>query len=209
MWKSGSLRMACRECATWRGNVRVAVNVSPVQFQQSNFFETVSDVLHETGLPPDRLDLEITESVLITDIAHVEPTLKFLRQMGIRIALDDFGSGFCGLHYLRRFMIDKIKVDKSIIDEAMNSEKAANILRGVAKIAAEIGSTVIVEGVDTFEKADFIQRENCADELQGFLYSRYLRHPIHYLKELFFVQRPKGLDGRLSEEYLRSFLSKG
>lgn len=167
-----ALRQACRECVSWHSDIRVAVNVSPVQFLQGNFLDVVSIALAESGLAPDRLELEITESVLIADTSHVEPILMRLRQMGVRIALDDFGSGFCGLNYLRRFMIDKIKVDKSIVSEAASSEKAANILRGVAKIAAEIGMTVTIEGVDTIEKADLINREKCADELQGFLYSR-------------------------------------
>jgi EAL domain-containing protein (putative c-di-GMP-specific phosphodiesterase class I) len=143
-----------------------------VQFQRSDFAETVAGALLKAGLAPGRLELEITESVLIKDIALVEPTLRRLRQAGVRVALDDFGSGYSGLNYLRRFMIDKIKVDKSIIAEAMIDEKAANILRGVAKIAAESGLTVTTEGVDTFEKADFIQREQCADEMQGFLFGQ-------------------------------------
>jgi predicted signal transduction protein with EAL and GGDEF domain len=124
------------------------------------------------GLSPHRLDLEITESVLISDTTFIDPILSELRGMGIRIALDDFGSGYCGLHYLRQFTIDKIKVDKTIIDEACTSEKTLNILRGVSKIASEIGMTVTVEGVDNQEKAELLNREKCADELQGFFFSR-------------------------------------
>ena len=169
-----ALRQACAECVKWKGRTRVAVNVSPIQFRQADLVDSVAAALAESGLEPSRLELEITESVLITDTAVVEPVLKRLRGMGIRIALDDFGSGFAGLNYLRRFMIDKIKVDKSIIDEAMTGERAANILRGVAKIAAESGLTVTVEGVDSFEKSDFVQREQCADEMQGFLFGRPL-----------------------------------
>lgn len=167
-----ALLQACRECTKWPADIRIAVNVSPLQFLHDNFLEVVSSAISETGIAANRLELEITESALIADTSHVEPALLRLRQMGVRIALDDFGSGFCGLNYLRRFMIDKIKVDKSIIDDAVTSEKAANILRGVSKIAAESGMTVTIEGVDSHEKADLIQRENCADELQGFLYSR-------------------------------------
>ncbi len=98
--------------------------------------------------------------------------------MGVRVVLDDFGSGYCGLNYLRHFTIDKIKVDKSIIDDACTSEKALNILRGVSNIAAEIGMTVTVEGVDTQEKATLLHRENFADEVQGFLYSRPVRAAV-------------------------------
>jgi diguanylate cyclase (GGDEF)-like protein len=169
-----ALREACREAAGWSPAVRISVNVSPAQFQHGNFVEIVEAILSETGLAPDRLELEITETMLISDTNFFAPALTRLRQMGVRIALDDFGSGFCGLNYLRRFKIDKIKVDKSIIDEAVVDERAANILRGVSKIAGEIGMIVTIEGVDSLEKADLIRRENCADELQGFFFSRPL-----------------------------------
>jgi diguanylate cyclase (GGDEF)-like protein len=167
-----ALEQACLECHNWPEDVRVAVNVSPVQFFRSDLLATIKRILTKTGLSPHRLDLEITESVLISDTTFIDPILSELRGMGIRIALDDFGSGYCGLHYLRQFTIDKIKVDKTIIDEACTSEKALNILRGVSKIASEIGMTVTVEGVDNQEKAELLNREKCADELQGFFFSR-------------------------------------
>jgi EAL domain-containing protein (putative c-di-GMP-specific phosphodiesterase class I) len=132
----------------------------------------IRQTLADTKLTPDRLELEITETVLINDTTFVDPILNELRDMGIRIALDDFGSGYCGLHYLHQFTIDKIKVDKTIIDEACSSEKALNILRGVSKIASEIGMTITVEGVDSHEKAALLDQEKCADEVQGFFYSR-------------------------------------
>lgn len=165
------MREACLACLSWPQGTRVAVNVSPVQFFRGDLVATVRQALADTGLPPDRLELEITESVLISDMGMVGAVLRELRQMGIRIALDDFGSGYCGLNYLHHFTIDKIKVDKSIIDDAYTSEKALNILRGVSNIAAELGLTVTVEGVDTPEKAELLDRENFADEVQGFLYS--------------------------------------
>lgn len=167
-----ALRQACLECSNWPAPVRVTVNVSPVQFFRSDIVAIIRQTLTDTKLPPDRLELEITETVLINDTTFVDPILNELRDMGIRIALDDFGSGYCGLHYLREFTIDKIKVDKTIIDEACSSEKALNILRGVAKIACEIGMTVTVEGVDSQEKVTLLNREKCADEVQGFFYSR-------------------------------------
>ena len=168
------LRQACAECRKWPAPLRVAVNVSPVQFFRSDLVAIVKQTLADTGLAANRLELEITETVLISDTTFVHLILNELREMGVRIALDDFGSGYCGLHYLRQFTIDKIKVDKSIIDEACTSEKALNILCGVSKIAKEIGMTVAVEGVDTEEKAALLNREECADEVQGFLYSRPL-----------------------------------
>lgn len=169
---SWALREACRECAKWPLDVKVAVNVSPLQFRDGDFVDIVLQALRDASLSPTRLELEITETMLISDTNRFTPALAKLRRMGVRIALDDFGSGFSGLNYLRRFTIDKIKVDKSIIDEAVADERAANILRGVSKIAGELGMTVTVEGVDTLEKADLITKERCADELQGFLFSR-------------------------------------
>ncbi|UVK57304.1 bifunctional diguanylate cyclase/phosphodiesterase (plasmid) [Mesorhizobium sp. AR02] len=167
-----ALAQACQQCCNWPADVRVAVNVSPVQFFRGDLLTAVKRILTETGLAPNRLELEITESILISDTTFIDPILSELRWMGIRVALDDFGSGYCGLHYLRQFTIDKIKVDKTIIDEACASEKALNILRGVAKIALESGMTVTVEGVDNQEKAELLNREKCADELQGFFFSR-------------------------------------
>jgi EAL domain-containing protein (putative c-di-GMP-specific phosphodiesterase class I) len=167
-----ALRQACLECSNWPAPVRVTVNVSPVQFFRSDIVAIIRQTLADTRLTPDRLELEITETVLINDTTFVDPILNELRDMGIRIALDDFGSGYCGLHYLRQFTIDKIKVDKTIIDEACSSEKALNILRGVSKIASEIGMTITVEGVDSHEKAALLNQEKCADEVQGFFYSR-------------------------------------
>ncbi|RWI36114.1 bifunctional diguanylate cyclase/phosphodiesterase [Mesorhizobium sp.] len=167
-----ALRQACLECSNWPAPARVTVNVSPVQFFRSDLVAIIRQTLADTQLAPDRLELEITETVLISDTTFVDPILNELREMGIRIALDDFGSGYCGLHYLRQFTIDKIKVDKTIIDEACSSEKALNILRGVSKIASEIGMTVTVEGVDSQEKAALLNQEKCADEVQGFFYSR-------------------------------------
>ncbi len=167
-----ALQQACIACRDWPAHVRVAVNVSPVQFFRSDIASVVKQILADTQLDPHRLNLEITESVLISDTTFVNPILNELRGIGIRIALDDFGSGYCGLHYLRQFTIDKIKVDKTIIDDACSSEKALNILRGVSKIASEIGVIVTVEGVDSHEKAALLNQEKCADEVQGFFYSR-------------------------------------
>lgn len=182
------LKEACTECARWHSDLYVAVNVSPVQFLRSDFVRTIQDVLKETGLEPNRLELEITESVLINDIAYVTLALQHLRDMGVRIALDDFGSGFCGLHYLRQFTIDKIKVDKSIIDDAGQVNVATNILRGISSIANELGLTVAAEGVDTIAKAEFLAKEKCADELQGYLFSRPVSALRAFRMQEFIVQ---------------------
>ena len=166
------LNQACEECSQWNDNVFVAVNVSPTQIVHSNFLKTVQDALSISGLTANRLELEITESVLINDIGVIRPILSELRNMGVRIALDDFGSGFCGLHYLRQITIDKIKIDKSIIDDAGTVRIATNILKSVAVIAKEMNLTLTAEGVDTIEKAEYLATEGCAEQMQGFLFSR-------------------------------------
>ena len=166
------LRQACEECMKWRPQIYVAVNVSPIQMIRSDFLGTVRNILAETGLDPHRLELEITESVLIEEIAQIRPVLAQLRELGVRIALDDFGSGYCGFHYLRSITIDKIKVDKSIVDEAGTVLVATNILRSVSQISREMGLTLTAEGIDTIAKAEFLAGENIADELQGYLFSK-------------------------------------
>ncbi len=166
------LNQACEECSHWNDNVFVAVNVSPTQIVRSDFLKTVQDALSISGLAANRLELEITESVLINDIGIIRPILSELRNMGIRIALDDFGSGFCGLHYLRQITIDKIKIDKSIIDDAGSVRIATNILKSVAGIAREMNLTLTAEGVDTIDKAEYLASEGCAEQMQGYLFSR-------------------------------------
>lgn len=183
------LKQACAECATWNSDIYVAVNVSPVQFMRTDFYKTVQDTLKETGLSANRLELEITESVIIGDISHISSVLSRLRKLGVRIALDDFGSGYCGLHYLRLIEIDKIKIDKSIIDDAGTVLVATNILKSVSHIAKELGLTLTAEGVDTIAKAEYLAAENCAHELQGFLFSRPVPAREAYRMQEFLVQR--------------------
>ncbi len=164
------LRQACLECLNWPIQTKVAVNISPVQFLRSDLVSVIRQILTETGLSAERLEVEITESVLIDETAYIRPIINELRTMGVRVALDDFGSGYCGLNYLRSFTIDKIKVDKTIIDDALQNKDALNILRAVWSIASETGMTVVIEGVDSEEKADLLEKERCGDQVQGFLY---------------------------------------
>jgi diguanylate cyclase (GGDEF)-like protein len=167
------IREAFRMISQHRGEAIVAsINLSGVTLSSERFVEYVHDQLDEFGVSPESVCYEITETAAIANLQRAREFIAEMHKLGCRIALDDFGSGYCGLHYLRQFTIDKIKVDKTIIDEACTSEKALNILRGVSKIASEIGMTVTVEGVDNQEKAELVNREKCADELQGFFFSR-------------------------------------
>jgi len=197
------LKQACKECVKWHPDLYVAVNVSPAQFLRSDFVKTVQKALDASGLAPQRLELEITESVLINEIAYVTPALRHLREMGVRVALDNFGSGFSSLHYLRQFEIDKIKVDKSIIEDAGHVHVANNILRSIATIADEMKLTVTAEGVDTIAKAEFLAEEKCVHELQGYLFSRPVSARRAFMMQEFvgregedlFGAQPEGSDG--------------
>lgn len=197
------LRQACRECARWHPETYVAVNVSPVQLARSDFVATVVSALEDSSLAPGRLELEVTESVLISDIANIGSALERLRAMGVRIALDDFGSGFCGLHYLRQITIDKIKIDKSIVDDAGSVRIAANILRSVADIAREMEITLTAEGVDTIEKAELLARENCSWEVQGYLFSKPVPAAMAYRMQEFMGHRRADTNMVVLSEYAK------
>ena len=130
------LRTACAEAASWPNHVRIAVNVSPIQFRSETLSLKVAAVLSETGLDPRRLELEITEAVLIADDDAALATLNQLRTLGVHIALDDFGTGYSSLQYLQRFPFDKIKIDRSFVKEVTRNSSSASIIRAVVSIAA-------------------------------------------------------------------------
>lgn len=165
------LRQACKACASWHPDLFVSVNVSPVQLIRSDFITTVHEALTESGLSAYRLELEITESALVNDIDLVRQSLDRIRAMGVQIALDDFGAGYCGLHYLRKIEIDKIKIDKSIIDEAEDVAIARNILQGLTVLAKQMDIVLVAEGVDSIQKAEFLTQGNKVHQFQGHLFS--------------------------------------
>jgi diguanylate cyclase (GGDEF)-like protein/PAS domain S-box-containing protein len=164
------LRTACREAARWPENIRIGVNVSSVQFRSQTLVSTVSAALAESGLAADRLELELTESVLIRDDDQALETLNKFREMGIRIAMDDFGTGYSSLSYLKRFPFDKIKIDRSFIQDVADSDQARTIIQAVIIIAKSRDITTTAEGVETREQRDFLAAMGCT-EMQGFLHS--------------------------------------
>jgi diguanylate cyclase (GGDEF)-like protein len=167
------LRSACREAASWRQPLRVGINLSPVQFQHGDLPSLVHQVLMETGLPAARLELEITEGVLIGDFTRALAILRRLKALGVRIAMDDFGTGYSSLSYLQSFPFDKIKIDRAFIANLGHSEQAATIIRAVIALGRGLGLPVLAEGVETEEQMRFLARENC-DEIQGYLVGRPL-----------------------------------
>ncbi|MBF8740614.1 EAL domain-containing protein [Pseudomonas guariconensis] len=165
------LREACREAVEWAQPLTVAVNVSAVQLHNPKFVERCRDILNQTGLPPSRLELEITETALIRDPASALMALRQLKALGVRIAMDDFGTGYSSLSTLRTFPFDKIKIDASFIQSVHTNEQAATIVRAVLGLAKGLALPVLAEGVETEEELAFLRAEQCS-EAQGNLLGR-------------------------------------
>jgi diguanylate cyclase (GGDEF)-like protein len=164
------MRQACRDAAQWREGLRVAVNLSAAQFRGSRLAEMVISALSAGGLAPGRLELEITESVLLEQTEVTLSTLHQLRSLGVRVSLDDFGTGYSSLSYLRSFPFDKIKIDRSFVREVTASANGAAIVRAIASLGASLGMETTAEGVETEEQLDLIRAEGCT-EVQGFYFS--------------------------------------
>lgn len=165
------LLTACREAASWPGNQRIAVNLSPMQFGKAGLVETVAAALATSGLPPERLELEITESVLLDDTAGTLAILHQLRSLGIRIAMDDFGTGYSSLGYLRSFPFDKVKIDQSFIRDMPTDGDSAAIVKAIIGLGISLGISTTAEGVETEEQLNRLRAEGCTD-IQGYLLSK-------------------------------------
>jgi diguanylate cyclase (GGDEF)-like protein len=165
------IRQACAQAAAWPANIRMAVNLSPVQFRSKNLVSTVVSALTASGLVPNRLELEITESVLLLNNEATLATLHQLRGLGVRISMDDFGTGYSSLSYLRSFPFDKIKIDQSFVRGLAEKPESIAIIRAVAGLGASFGITTTAEGVETQEQLDLMRAEGCT-EVQGFYYSK-------------------------------------
>ena len=165
------LRAACREAAAWPRNLQIAVNLSPVHFRRGDLAGLVHAVLLETGLSPQRLELEVTEGVLIDDFSRAVSILRRLKSLGVRIAMDDFGTAYSSLSYLQSFPFDKIKIDQAFISNVERNRQSAAIARAVIALARVLRLPVLAEGVETKEQLAFLAREGC-DEVQGYLIGR-------------------------------------
>jgi diguanylate cyclase (GGDEF)-like protein/PAS domain S-box-containing protein len=165
------MREACREAARWMRPLSVAVNVSALQLTSEGFVEFVQSTLIDTGLPPERLEIEITETALIRDPNRALQTLQKLKTIGVNIAMDDFGTGYSSLSNLRAFPFDKIKIDRSFIQAVHTNPQAAAIVRAVLGLGKGLGLPVIAEGVETAEELKFLGLEGCT-EAQGYLFGR-------------------------------------
>jgi EAL domain-containing protein (putative c-di-GMP-specific phosphodiesterase class I) len=164
------LTTACTEAASWPGDIRLAVNVSPVQFKSGTLALKVIAALGASGLAASRLELEITEAVLIRDDDAALAVLHQLRAIGVRIALDDFGTGYSSLSYLQRFPFDKIKIDRCFVTDIAGPEGSASIVEAVVNIAAARRMTTTAEGVETEQQRELLRALGCS-EMQGYLFS--------------------------------------
>jgi EAL domain-containing protein (putative c-di-GMP-specific phosphodiesterase class I) len=170
-----ALRAACLQGRAWLdagfAPLVMSVNVSPRQFRQESFVETVSQVLQETGLPAALLEIEITESMVVQDAPRLIRMLEDLRRLGVKIAVDDFGTGYSSLSYLKRFPVHRLKIDRSFVADVNRNADDAAIVRTIIALGHNLGLRVVAEGVETRAELAFL-RENGCDEVQGFLYGR-------------------------------------
>jgi EAL domain-containing protein (putative c-di-GMP-specific phosphodiesterase class I) len=164
------LRQACVEAATWPSEIKVAVNLSPVQFRSRRLVEMVIAALAHSGLSPTRLELEITESLLLANTEANLAILHQLRALGVRISMDDFGTGYSSLSYLRSFPFDKIKIDRSFVKDLSERSDCGAIVRAISGLGRSLNITTTAEGVETLEQLDWLRAEGC-NEVQGYLFS--------------------------------------
>jgi diguanylate cyclase (GGDEF)-like protein len=183
------LRTACRECVKWPSDVSVAVNLSPIQFRPGTIVTAVRQALEEAGLRPDRLELEVTESVLLQDLPLTRLALETLRDMGVKITLDDFGTGYSSLSYLHMFRFYKIKIDRSFLKGLGTNERTTTLLRGTSRLAADLGMKVVVEGVETQEQFELVAAEPYVDEVQGYYLCKPC--PVSELTEALTIKLPQ------------------
>jgi diguanylate cyclase (GGDEF)-like protein/PAS domain S-box-containing protein len=183
------IRQACLTAAQWPDHLHVAVNISASQFRNTGLMQVIVNALAASGLSPTRLEIEITETVLLQDKEATLAILHQLRALGVRIAMDDFGTGYSSLTYLQSFPFDKIKIDRSFVKDITENAGSLNIVRAVASLANGMGMTATAEGVETNEQLDRITAEGCT-EMQGYLFSRPL--PARDIERLFLSRERAG-----------------
>jgi EAL domain-containing protein (putative c-di-GMP-specific phosphodiesterase class I) len=184
-------RKACQQTVNWPDHVKVAVNLSPAQLKNRNVVRMVKSALEDSGMAGNRLQLEITESVLMQNTFATLATLHELRKLGIQIAMDDFGTGYSSLSYLRSFPFDKIKIDRSFIDDLSNGAEPLAIVNAVAGLAKCLNMVSTAEGVETQQQLEQLLSVGCT-EMQGYLFSR--ARPACEIEELFLPQLGKASD---------------
>jgi EAL domain-containing protein (putative c-di-GMP-specific phosphodiesterase class I) len=169
----GRFAKACREAASWREPLQISVNLSPIQFRYGDLASLVQLALLDTGLSPDRLELEITEGVIFDDPSRALSVLRRLKSLGVKIAMDDFGTGYASMSSLQSFPFDKIKIDRSFVSSIETNAQSAVIVRSIIGLGEALRIPVIAEGVETEAERSILWQEGCT-EIQGFL----IGHPM-------------------------------
>ena len=165
---------ACKVCQTWPEDVSVAVNLSAVQFRVGSITKMVEKALHDSGLNPARLEIEITETAILNDMEHAILVLEEISALGVRISLDDFGTGYSSLSYLHKLPLDKLKIDKSFVDDLTENQRSRTLLKGITVLGKALELKVVVEGVETKEQFDLLRERYEVDFIQGFYFSKAL-----------------------------------
>ena len=165
------LRQACLDAKGWPDHLQLAVNISPQQFQDRWLAERIVAILTETGFPPSRLEVEITETALVQDLDATRSTLTSLQNLGVRIALDDFGTGYSSLYHLRELRFDKLKIDRSYVNSITMSEERAQLVDAIIKLGASLGLVTTAEGIETDTSVDWLESQGC-DFGQGYLFGK-------------------------------------
>ena len=171
------IEQACRQAQTWRQaglpDITMSVNLSALQFRRAGLIETVAGALARSGLSPQLLELELTESILLQDVENTLDTVRQLKALGIRLAIDDFGTGYSSLSYLKRFAVDRLKIDQSFVRDIHTDPDDAAIVSAIIQLARSLRLGIIAEGVETAEQLAFLREAGCS-EVQGYLFSRPL-----------------------------------
>jgi diguanylate cyclase (GGDEF)-like protein len=176
------LRTACREAMNWPDHITVAVNASPLEFDAGNYAESVKQALADTGLAGGRLEVEITEGIMLRNDETVFQTLRDLRAMNVRITMDDFGTGYASLSQLARFPFDKIKIDRSLVGSDGDNPKQRAIVRAITTLGQSLGVSILAEGIEDADQLARLQSDGCTS-VQGFLFSKPV--PTSQLKDIF------------------------
>ena len=182
------LRRACMECMTWPEAVNVAVNFSSQQFHRRDVLNDIRYALEISGLPPHRLEIEITESSLLRNTQWTRDVLSQLHASGVRISLDDFGTGYSSLSYLHTFPLHKVKIDRSFL-EGIETDRPQTLLRGIARLSADLGMAVVVEGIETNEQLELVSKDGTVSEAQGYLFGRPV--PAMQIRQLLRASHPR------------------
>ena len=185
------LEKACTDAVLWPHDIKVAINLSAVQFRSGNLFDVILCALVESGLPPERLELEITESVLMQNAESYSVVLQQLKNIGVSIVLDDFGTGYSSLSYLTMFPFDKIKIDKSFTQGLINNAGCAAIVASVLSLARGLGVAVTAEGIETNRQFELLRAAG-VHQIQGYLFARPC--PVVQLNFTAFEQRGQAVE---------------